>query len=74
MAYEQTDLDKLHATLVAVAIGPQEVQFADGRRTKFQTVEAVTAAIAVVDAQLKMQARKLPGAVRRRMPYYRSGL
>lgn len=74
MAYQQTDLDKLHQTLVAVATGAQEVQFADGRRTKFQTVEAVAAAIAVVDAQIKMQSRMLPGVVRRRVPYYRSGL
>jgi ribosome biogenesis protein Tsr3 len=74
MAYQQSDLDKLHTTLVAVATGAQEVQFADGRRTKFQTVEAVAAAIAVVDAQLKMQARALGGIVRHRVPYYRSGL
>jgi ribosome biogenesis protein Tsr3 len=74
MAYQQSDLDKLHATLVAVATGAQEVQFADGRRTKFQTVEAVAAAIAVVDAQLKMQTRALGSIVRHRVPYYRSGL
>jgi hypothetical protein len=74
MAYQQSDLDKLHATLVAVATGAQEVQFADGRRTKFQTVEAVAAAIAVIDAQLKMQTRALGGIVRHRVPYYRSGL
>jgi ribosome biogenesis protein Tsr3 len=74
MAYQQSDLDKLHNTLVAVATGAQEVQFADGRRTKFQTVEAVAAAIAVVEAQLKMQTRALGGIVRHRVPYYRSGL
>jgi len=74
VAYQQTDLDKLHATLVSVATGPQEVQFADGRRTKFQTVEAVTAAISVVEAQLRMQQRALGGVVRQRTPYYRSGL
>lgn len=74
MAYQQSDLDKLHTTLVAVATGAQEVQFADGRRTKFQTVEAVAAAIAVVEAQLKMQTRALGGIVRHRVPYYRSGL
>lgn len=74
MAYQQSDLDKLHATLVAVATGAQEVQFADGRRTKFQTVEGVTAAIAVVEAQLRMQQRALGSIVRHRTPYYRSGL
>lgn len=74
MAYQQTDLDKLHSTLVAVATGVQKVRFADGRETTFQTVDAVAAAIKVVDAQLKMQARALGGIVRHRVPYYRSGL
>lgn len=74
MAYQQTDLDKLHATLVAVATGAQKVRFADGRETTFQSVEAVSAAIAVVDAQLRMQARALSGSKRFRTPYYRSGL
>jgi hypothetical protein len=74
MAYQQSDLDKLHTTLVAVATGAQKVRFADGRETTFQTVDAVTAAIAVVDAQLKMQSRALGGIVRHRVPYYRSGL
>ena len=74
MAYQQTDLDKLHATLLAVATGPQKVRFADGRETTFQSVDAVSAAIKVVDAQLKMQARALGGIVRHRVPYYRSGL
>lgn len=74
MAYQQTDLDKLHETLVAVATGAQKVRFADGRETTFQTVDAVVAAIKVVDAQIKMQERKLPGVVRRRIPFYRSGL
>ena len=74
MAYQQSDLDKLHTTLVAVATGAQKVRFADGRETTFQTVDAVTAAIVVVDAQLKMQSRALGGIVRHRVPYYRSGL
>ena len=74
MAYQQTDLDKLHATLLAVATGPQKVRFADGRETTFQSVDAVSAAIKVVDAQLKMQARALSGSKQFRVPYYRSGL
>lgn len=74
MAYQQSDLDKLHQTLVAVATGAQKVRFADGRETTFQSVDAVSAAIKVVDAQLKMQTRALGGVVRRRVPYYRSGL
>ncbi|KQM65796.1 hypothetical protein ASE75_06080 [Sphingomonas sp. Leaf17] len=74
MAYQQSDIDKLHATLVAVATGAQKVRFADGRETTFQTVDAVAAAIKVVDAQLRMQARALGGVVRHRVPYYRSGL
>lgn len=74
MAYVQADLDQLHRTLLAVAIGPQRVKFADGRETTFQTVEGVSAAIAVVDAQLRMAARSGSGVVRRRVPYYRDGL
>lgn len=74
MAYQQSDLDKLHSTLVAVATGPQKVRFADGRENTFQTVDAVSAAIKVVEEQLKMQARAAGGLVRHRVPYYRSGL
>lgn len=74
MAYQQSDLDKLHQSLLAVAMGAQKVRFADGRETTFQSVEAVTAAIAVVDAQIKMQASARSGVLRRRVPYYRSGL
>jgi len=74
MAYQQSDLDKLHQTLLAVATGAQKVRFADGRETTFQTVDAVTAAIKVVDAQLKMQRFAQGGISRRRTPYYRSGL
>jgi len=74
MAYQQSDLDDLYAALKTVALGAQEIEFADGRRVKFQTVDAVEKAIAVVDAQLKMQQRATSGIVRRRVPYYRSGL
>ena len=74
MAYQQSDLDQLHQTLLTVATGAQKVRFADGRVTTFQTVDAVTAAIKVVDAQLKMQRIAQGGISRRRTPYYRSGL
>jgi hypothetical protein len=74
MAYQQSDLDDLHATLITVATGPQKVRFADGRENTFQSVEAVSAAIKVVEAQLTMQAQALSGINRRRVPYYRSGL
>lgn len=55
-------------------MGAQKVRFADGRETTFQSVEAVTAAIAVVEAQIKMQSNAASGVLRRRVPYYRSGL
>ena len=55
-------------------MGAQKVRFADGRETTFQSVEAATAAIAVVEAQIKMQASAKSGVLRRRVPYYRSGL
>lgn len=74
MAYQQSDLDQLHQTLLTVATGARKVRFADGRETTFQTVDAVTAAIKVVDAQLKMQRFAQGGISRRRTPYYRSGL
>lgn len=74
MAYQQADLDRLHAALLTVATGAQKVRFADGRETTFQTVDAVSAAIKVVDAQLKMQALAVSGVVRRRVPYFKSGL
>ena len=74
MAYTQADLDKLRATLVSVATGAQKVRYQDGREVTFQSVEAVKAAIEVVQTQLTAEDRAR-GAMRRRfVPYYKSGL
>lgn len=74
MAYTQADLDNLRASLVTVATGAQRVRYADGREVTFQSVEAVKAAIEVVQAQLTAEDRAR-GAIRRRsMPYYKPGL
>jgi hypothetical protein len=74
MAWTDADLQKLRETYIAIATGPQEVAFADGRRVKYNTPEAVAAAIAVVEAKLLMAQASASGVVRRRTPYYRSGL
>ncbi|MFC3579120.1 phage head-tail joining protein [Sphingomonas hylomeconis] len=71
MAWSVTDLEKLQA---AVSSGVRSVTFADGRRTEYQSLDHVLAAIKVVDAELRMQAQATNGLVRRRVPYYRSGL
>lgn len=74
MAWSDSDLSALKAALVQVATGAQEVSYADGRRVKFNTPDQVAAAIKVVEAGLRMQAQALSGVVRRRTPFYRSGL
>ena len=71
MAYQQADLDRLDA---AIAGGVRSVTFADGRRTEYQSLDHLLAAREVIETQLKMQASAATGLVRRRIPYYRSGL
>lgn len=71
MAYQQSDLDKLDQ---AIASGIRSVTFADGRRTEYQSLDQLLAARTVVEAQIKMAAQATTGLVRRRVPYYRSGL
>lgn len=71
MAYTQADLDKVRA---AITSGLRSVTFADGRRTEYQSLDQLLAAEKVIDAALKMQAQATSGLVRRRVPYYRSGL
>lgn len=74
MPYSQDDLDRLGAALVQIATSPQRVKFADGREVTYQSVEAIEAAMRVVRAQISMEERARGGVVRRRIPYYRSGL
>jgi hypothetical protein len=71
MAYQQSDLDKLDA---AIASGVRSVTFADGRRTEYHSLDQLLAARAVIASQLTMAATAKSNIVRRRVPYYRSGL
>jgi hypothetical protein len=71
MAYQQSDLDRLDA---AISSGVRSVTFADGRRTEYQNLDQLLAARKVVAAQLSMQDTSKGAVVRRRVPYYRSGL
>lgn len=71
MAYTDADLAKVRA---AIASGVRSVTFADGRKTEYQNLDQLLAAEKVIVAQLKMQAQAQTGAVRRRVPYYKSGL
>jgi hypothetical protein len=71
MAYQQSDLDRLDA---AISSGVRSVTFADGRRTEYQNLDQLLAARKVVAAQLSMQETAKSAVVRRRVPYYRSGL
>lgn len=71
MAYQQSDLDKLDA---AIAAGVQQVTYADGRSVRYQNLDQLLAARKVIEAQVKMAAQTASGLVRRRVPFYRSGL
>jgi hypothetical protein len=71
MAYTQADLDKVRA---AITSGVRSVSFADGRKTEYQSLDQLLAAEKVIAAELRMQAQAASGLVRRRVPYYRSGL
>lgn len=71
MAYTQADLDKVRT---AIASGVRSVTFADGRRTEYHSLDQLLAAEKVIAAQVKIATRSLTGIVRRRVPYYKSGL
>jgi hypothetical protein len=71
MAYQQSDLDKLDAMIVS---GVRRITFADGRSTEYQNLDQLLAAKQVIAAEIKMQANVGGNVVRRRVPYYRSGL
>jgi hypothetical protein len=71
MAYTPADLAKVQAAIVS---GVRAITFADGRKTEYQSLDQLLAAEKVIDAALKMQGRARTGVVRRRVPYYRSGL
>jgi len=71
MSWTDADLVKVRN---AIASGVRSVTFADGRRTEYQSLDHMLAAEKVIAASLQMQAETNSGLVRRRTPYYRSGL
>lgn len=64
----------LAAVRKAISSGTRAVTFADGRKTEYQTLDQLIAAEKVINTALKMQADAASGVLRRRTPYYRSGL
>jgi hypothetical protein len=73
MAYAQADLDALKTAVIAVASGPQEVRFSDGRSVRYNTPDQILAVIRVVEAEINMQAKAASGLIRRRFGAFRSG-
>jgi hypothetical protein len=71
MSYQQSDLDRLNQ---AIASGIRSVTFADGRRTEYQSLDQLLAAKAVIQSELAMKSTAKGAFVRRRVPFYRSGL
>lgn len=69
--WTQSDLAAVRS---AISSGVRSVTFADGRRTEYHSLDQLLAAERVIDAALQMQAQAVSGVVRRRTPYYRSGL
>ncbi|MFV1919147.1 hypothetical protein VPH46_06910 [Sphingomonas sp. MJ1 (PH-R8)] len=71
MSYQQSDLDRLNQ---AIASGVRSVTFADGRRTEYQSLDQLLAAKKVIESELLMKSTAKSAVVRRRVPFYRSGL
>lgn len=71
MAYTADDLATIRR---AISSGIRKVTFADGRATEYHNLDQMLAAEKVIVAQLKMADQATGGIVRRRVPYYRSGL
>lgn len=71
MAYTTADLASVRA---AISSGIQEVTYADGRKVRYQSLDQLLAAEKVVEAAIRMQSTSASSLVRRRVPYYRSGL
>lgn len=69
--YTDTDLATIKA---AIASGIRAVTYADGRKVEYQNLDQMLAAKKVIEAEVTMAAAALRGVVRRRNPYYRSGL
>lgn len=71
MAFQQSDLDTLDA---AIASGIMEVRFADGRSTKYQSLDTMLAARTVIQTEITIAAAALRGARRQKFGSFRSGL
>lgn len=71
MAWTQSDLDKVRS---AITSGRRAITFADGRKTEYQSLDHLIAAEKVIAAALRMEEQAVSGVVRRRTPYYKSGL
>lgn len=70
-AYTEADLASVRAAIVS---GVRKVTFADGRSTEYQNLDQLLAAEKVIMAQLRMASTQKGSLVRRRVPYYRSGI
>ena len=58
----------------AIASGVRAVTFADGRKTEYQNLDQMLAAEKVIATAVAMATTSKSSIVRRRTPYYRSGL
>lgn len=74
MAWTQDDLDKLRGALISVASGAQTIRYADGRQVTYHSPDQISAAIKVVETQVKMADRAASGITRRRFGAFRSGV
>ena len=69
--YTDADLVKIRT---AITSGVRKVTFADGRSTEYQDLDHMLAAEKVIATAVAMAATSKSNIVRRRTPYYRSGL
>lgn len=70
-SYTDADLVKIRK---AIASGVRAVTYADNRKVEYQNLDQMLAAEKVIAAAVAMQAVATNAIVRRRVPYYRSGL
>lgn len=70
-AYTEADLTTIRR---AIASGVRSATFADGRKAEYQNLDHMLAAEKVIAAAVEIAARSPGSVVRRRTPYYRSGL
>lgn len=69
--FTDADLTKIRA---AIATGVRSVTYADGRKVEYQNLDQMLAAEKVIAAAVAMIGVSKSAMVRRRVPYYRSGL